>query len=121
ANAYQNDKLANIVIAGLDKVTIGMTDAEKTAVKGFAKTVKAIDLMFVIQTTDLTGAVLDVPENATDPIPPLATKAAVLTRILQLLDEGYADLGTAGTTAFPIAFPAGFAGFNTPVTFRYFN
>src|SRR4030095_7616167 len=51
AGPYANDKLANIVMKGLDKVT-GMTDAEKSAVKGFAKTVKAIDLMFVIQTTD---------------------------------------------------------------------
>jgi hypothetical protein len=120
ANAYQNDKLANIVIAGLDKVTIGMTDAEKTAVKGFAKTVKAIDLMYVIQTTDQTGAVLDVPESPTDPIPPVATRAAVYTRIIQLLDDGYADLGNGGAS-FPFTFPAGYTGFTTPTSFRFFN
>ena len=44
ATPYANDKLANIVIKGLTTVT-GMTDPEKAAVKGFAETVKAIDLI----------------------------------------------------------------------------
>ena len=72
----------------------GYTDAEKSAIKGFVKTVKAVDLMYVIETTDVTGAVLDVPANVTDPIPSVSTKAQVYARIFQLLDDGYADLAS---------------------------
>jgi hypothetical protein len=119
ASSYSNDKMANLIIAGVDN-TPGMTDAEKAAVKGFAKTIKAADLMYVIQTTDQTGAVLDVPSQPSDPIPSVATKAQVNTRILQLLDDGFTDLGNGGSS-FPFAFPAGFTGFTTPASFKYFN
>src|ERR1041385_4298880 len=44
SSSYANDKLANIILKGLPAAT-GMTDPEKSAVKGFAETVKAIDLM----------------------------------------------------------------------------
>ena len=121
ANSYANDKLANLVIAGVDKVVPALTAPQVSAVKGFAKTVKAIDLMFVIQTTDVTGAVLDVPANVTDSIPSVHSKAEVYARIFQLLDDAKTDLTNAGSTAFPFTFPAGFNGFTTPATFLTLN
>lgn len=130
-STYQNNKLADIVIKALD-VVAGMTDPEKAAVRGFAKTVKAVDLMYTILTTDLTGAVLNVPASTSDSIPPVASRDAVYAQIITWLDEGYTELGNAGTT-FPFTFPAGLKGdvnfngtgssgsFNTPANFRQFN
>ena len=58
--SYQNDKQANLVLAALNTVT-GMSDQEKEASRGFIQTIKAIDLLYVIQTSDQAGAILDVP------------------------------------------------------------
>jgi hypothetical protein len=121
ANPYANDLLANLVLKGVGNVTPSMRADTAAAVTGFVRTIKAIDLMFVIQTTDQTGAVLDVPAHVTDPIGTVANKAAVYTHILNLLDSGYADLTTAGSAGFPFTLSAGFNGFNTPGTFKYFN
>lgn len=132
SSTYANNKLADIVIKAMD-VVVGMTDAEKSAVKGFAKTVKAIDLMYTILTTDQTGAVLDAPASPSDPIPAVATRAAVYTQIITWLDAGLADLNAAGGASFPFTFTAGLKGdasftgtsssgsFNTPANFRQVN
>ncbi len=116
---YQNNKQADIVIQGLTTVT-GMTAAEKEGVAGIAQTVKAIDLMFTIQTTDQTGAVLEVPALPTSPVPPLATAAQAYATILARLDSANTHLAAAGTS-FPISFPAGYTGFTTPANFIKFN
>src|SRR2546427_2215991 len=119
ANSYTNDLEANVIVRALDNA-VGFTDAEKEGIRGFAQTIKAIDLLFVIQTTDQTGAVVDVPSDPTSPPPPIAAKAAVYTRILALLDSAQAHLNAAGTKL-PVTFSAGFAGFTSPSTFLQFN
>lgn len=118
---YQNIRQADIVIAALAGNIVGLTAANKEAIAGLAQTVKAISLMFTIQTTDQTGAVLEVPTDPkTSPVPPLASRQDVYARIFSLLDSGNVRLA-AGGSSFPITFPAGFAGFNTPATFQRFN
>jgi len=116
---YQNNKQADIVIAGVPSVAT-LTAAEKDGIVGIAQTVKAIDLMFTIQTTDQVGAVLEVPASPMDPVPALATRAQAYATILARLDSANTKLGTAGTT-FPITFPAGYAGFTTPAAFAKLN
>jgi len=119
ASSYAAIKLANIVIEALP-TAVGFTSQEKAGVQGFAQTIKAIDLLFVIQTTDQTGAVLEVPDDPTSAPPNIATTAQVYARILALLDSAQTFLQNAGATL-PINFSAGFAGFTTPSTFLQFN
>ncbi|MBI4501935.1 MAG: hypothetical protein HY700_12345 [Gemmatimonadetes bacterium] len=116
---YSNNKQADLILTALGTVA-GFTAAQKEGIAGIAQTVKAVDLMYTIQTTDQTGAALEVPANPTDPVPPLASRAQVYARIFSLLDSANAHLAAAGTS-FPIVFPAGFAGFTTPANFAKFN
>lgn len=115
---YANIRNANILLGALDRVA-GMTDAEKEATRGFAKTMQALDFLLVINTRDLSGAPIEVGGTIRD-AGPFVGKAQVLGHVIQLLDEARVHL-LAGGTSFPFAFSAGFAGFNTPATFLTFN
>jgi hypothetical protein len=119
AGPYRNIKLANLVLEPLDRV-VGLTDAEKEGIRGFAKTVKAVELLKVIRGTDVYGALLDAAENATDPPEEIASKDAVYTEIFKLLDEAKVHLQGAGET-FRLNLGPGFVGLDTPPTFLQFN
>lgn len=118
-NRYANIRAANIVLDAVEKVD-AFTDEEKAGIRGFARTIQAHDLLLVINTRDTFGAPIDVNLAPTAEPAPIATKADVYARIVQLLDDGRTDLGSAGSTfAFPLS--EGFVGFNTPATFITFN
>ena len=119
ANPYRNIRNANILLGAVDQVS-GMSDAQKSAVRGFAKTIQALDYLNVINTRDDLGAPLDVNIGPTAPPAAIVGKAAVFTQISALLDDGLTAL-TAGGTAFPFSLSPGFANFNTPATFAKFN
>jgi hypothetical protein len=119
AAPYRNIRNANILLGALTTV-VGMTTAQKAAVEGYAKTIQALDYLNVINTRDDLGAPLDVNIGPTEAPAPIVAKAAVLTYISTLLDEGLTQLN-AGGTAFPFALSPGFAGFDSTATFAEFN
>ena len=51
---YANIRSENTVLAAVDKVA-GMSDQEKNGLRGFAKTLQALDLLWVINTRDVNG------------------------------------------------------------------
>ena len=116
---YRNILNANVVLAATDRVP-AVSDPEKEAVRGFAKTIQAFDFLKVIVTRDANGAPIDVGIDLTAPPVAIVTKAAVFAHIVQLLDDAQTHLQAAGS-AFPFPLPAGFAGFDTPSTFLQFN
>ncbi len=118
-SSYRNIKQANAVLHALD-TTAGFTDAEKEALRGFAKTLMALDFLVIIDMVDESGAAIDVDRDVTADPAPIVNKAAVYTQILKLLDEAKVHLGKAGTR-FPMLITDGFAGFDTPLTFLMFN
>lgn len=119
ADPYRNIRSANILLEAVDGVT-AWTDAQKEAVRGFAKTIQAYDFLQVIVTRDTFGSPIDVAIDPTEPPAPIATKAQVYARIASLLDEAKGHL-QAGGNAFPFPLTSGFAGFNTPTTFLRVN
>ncbi|HMI47767.1 MAG TPA: RagB/SusD family nutrient uptake outer membrane protein, partial [Gemmatimonadaceae bacterium] len=119
AAPYRNIRNANILLGAVDKV-IGMSDLQKSAVRGFAETIQALDYLNVINTRDDLGAPIDVNIGPTDDPAPIVTKAAVLTEIVRLLDDGLTKIN-AGGTAFPFVLSPGFADFATPTEFAKFN
>lgn len=84
---------------------------------GFAKTIKAYNLLMIINVQDENGARLNYDGNINEDV---ATKAEVFAEIKSLLNEGYSDLGNAGNS-FSFSLSSGFAGFDTPSTFAEFN
>jgi len=122
---YENLRVADIVLAGVDAVeTTELSEAEKNAVRGFVKTWKALDLMVIAVTRDdncdgTIGCPIEV-EDDPEGLAPAVTIDAVYDEIESLLDEGFSDLQSAGSS-FPFALHAGFSGFDTPATFAEFN
>lgn len=121
AAPYANLRLASIVIRALDKVPAGeLPDPDKAAIRGFTKTIEALDLLRVIVTHDTNGAVIDTDRDLTQDLPPIASKGETYAKITGLLDDAVTDLDAAGD-AFPFLLSDGYAGFDTPKTFRKFN
>ncbi len=119
AQRYANIRTGNTLLAAVDKV-VGMSDQQKDGVRGFAKTLQALDLLWVINTRDANGAVIDADLPPTAPPGEVVTKAQTFDRIVALLEDGRTDLSNAGPSfSFPLS--SGFDDFNTPATFIKFN
>lgn len=116
---YANIRNANIVLGAVDRVA-GFTEPEKEAIRGFAKTIQAHDFLLVINTRDTNGAPIDVNRPRGE-LAPIESKAEVMARIVQLLDEGRTHLQAAGAAEFPFALSSGLDGFDTPATFLRVN
>ncbi len=108
---------ANLTISACDN-TSSVTDAEKAAYKGVANTFKGLAYLYMLNVQYQNGIRLDI----TDPLNPSKPVSydASLAGIAGFLDEGAAQLDAAGAT-FPFTMPTGYAGFNTPATFKQFN
>lgn len=119
ADSYANIRNGNIVLNAVEVVP-GVTDTEKEAIRGFTKTIQALDFLNVIVTRQDNGAPIDVDRDPTAEPAPIATEAEVYTHIAALLNEGRTHLA-AGGAEFPFQLGSGFAGFDTPATFARFN
>ena len=119
AGPYRNIRNANLVLGAVETV-VGMSPEQKAAVRGFAKTIQALDYLHVINTRDDLGAPLDVNIDPIAAPAPIVTKAEIFAHISSLLDQAQTDL-QGGGTAFPFSLSPGFAGFNTPATFVKVN
>ncbi|MBA2564111.1 MAG: RagB/SusD family nutrient uptake outer membrane protein, partial [Gemmatimonadetes bacterium] len=115
---YAAIRNANVLLDAMDRAT-QITDAQKEAVRGYAKTLAALNLLLVINTHDVNGAPIDVNLPIGE-LAPIVGKDAVFDRIATLLEEARGHL-QAGGDAFPFTLPSGFDGFDTPGTFLSFN
>jgi starch-binding outer membrane protein, SusD/RagB family len=119
AGPYANIRLANTVLTAVEKVP-ELSASDKAGVRGFAKTMKALDLLEVINTRDDIGAVIDTDHPIDGPLGAIVSKDAVLAEIGKLLDEGATELSAAGEE-FVFKLSSGYDGFDDPMTFRTFN
>ncbi len=115
---YANIRDANYLLDALPRV-VGLADADKFAVQGFAQTMMALDFLKLINTHDLNGAAIDV-DLPLGQVAPIVGRNAVFARIAKLLDDGAANLAKAGPT-FPFPLGNGFNNFSTPGAFLLVN
>ncbi len=116
---YRNLRGANILLNSLETAQ-GFSAAELDAIRGFAKTIQAYDLLMVINTRDTNGAVIDTDRPLDADPAPIVAKDQVFTAITSLLGEARGNLQSGGTS-FPFGLSSGFDGFDTPATFMMFN
>jgi hypothetical protein len=114
---YQNQRNTVQLIEVADAT--GLSAAEKSAVSGFAKTFRALELTYVILTRDTLGAPVDIPADPNSPAP-FVSRDSVYSFISGTLDDAAKDL-QAGGSEFPFELTSGFAGFDTPASFLQFN
>lgn len=115
---YANIRNANTVLGALEKVS-GIIDADKEAIRGFAKTMQALDFLVIVTTRDTNGGPIDVGGDYSQ-LAPIVSKEQLLAHISTLLDESKTHLAAAGEE-FPFPLSSGYEGFDTPATFVKFN
>ena len=100
-----------------------LDSARKEAARGFAQTMEAIELHYIIAQRHNYGAVVQLND---DPrvLAPFVSRDSVLNYIVARLNEGRTHLLAADTAAFSFTLHSGFTTngtFNTPSTFLQFN
>ncbi|HEU4885528.1 MAG TPA: RagB/SusD family nutrient uptake outer membrane protein [Longimicrobium sp.] len=119
---YRNIRTANILIRALDHANIALPAADEAAIRGFARTIQALDYMQILVTREEIPVMVDIAlDSITNPAP-IVSRAEAMAFISTLLDQGRTDLTAAGAE-FPFAMPSGITqfGFDTPAQFIKFN
>ncbi len=125
---YQHIRSVNVYLAALatakdisvDPVQ-GLSAAEKAGSRGVANTLKALALLYLIETRAQLGAPVDVDLPLTAAPAPFVSEDSVYGYIVGLLNNASSDLTTAGATRFPFTIPPGLSAFGTPAGFLKVN
>ncbi len=119
---FRDIRAANTILQIIPSIpaTEGVTDQQKTAIKGMVRTMKAIDYYKALEYRDTLGVPIAVEPPLGSALGPIVCKTKVLAYISSLLDSANTDLA-AGGSSFGVELPPGFAGFDTPATFALFN
>jgi len=97
-----------------------LSDQQKAATRGFANTMRALDMWYAITLRDTLGMPVEIRPNPNDQAP-FVSRDSVYKTISAMLDGAKADLTAAGSIDFPFSLHEGFAGFDKPATFLKFN
>jgi hypothetical protein len=119
AEPYAAIRSANDLLAVIGTAS-ALTAEEQSAVRGYAHTLQAYNLIIVLDSHTQDQIPVDVSTDVTAPPAPLVTNAEAWNHVIALLDNSVTELQTGGA-AFPFPLPSGFNGFNTPATFVLFN
>ncbi len=114
AARYRVVKNCNTLIQAANNSTL-ITDAQKKGYIGFARTIKAYQLLLNLNLTYLNGIRVDVADP--NHLGPFVTYTNGLAAISSLLDSAKTDFSTAAVT-FPLA---GFTGFDDAAGLMKFN
>ena len=96
-----------------------LTAAQKSAAKGFAKTFRGIEVLYLLSTRDSIGIPVEI-DVVTNKAKPFVSRDSAYKFGIATLNEAAADLA-AGGAAFPFALPSGFSPFSTPANFLKLN
>ena len=118
ASAYRGVRNANNLIVATENSQASLTDAEKNAIYGYAKTIKAYELLLELNRQYQNGIRIDVVDP--DNLGPFLSYEESLAALASLLDEADSNLANGGD-AFPFDLSTGFSGFDTPATMQMFN
>lgn len=96
--------------------------ADQDAVRGFAETMQAYEFLMVVMARSQDSIPVAVDQPLTASPAPFVSNDSAFGYVSALLDAADGHLASGGTT-FPagVSLPSGFAGFDTPATFRKFN
>jgi hypothetical protein len=93
--------------------------AQGSAANGFAHTMEALQLLYLVNTRHDLGIPVDVYDDATQ-LAPFVSRDSALAYITGRLEQGKTELLAGGTT-FPFTLHAGYAGFTTPANYLRVN
>lgn len=116
---YAAIKAVNLILTGLDNTTSDFSAAELAGARGVLNTLKAHQLLMVLNNQAENGIRLDVTDP--DNLGPFVSNTEALTAIADLLSQASSDLATGGD-AIPFSLTSGyqvpFAEFNKALAAR---
>lgn len=120
ATPYQTIKQAEVLIASAQN-TSSISEQEKNAIMGFAKTIEGYQFMIAANGQYQNGIRIDIKDEQNPG--PFVSYTEALAHIQKVLDEGNQALANAGTGNFPFRLTAGFTGtgFGTIASLRQLN
>lgn len=118
AARYSTVKDINLVLEGLENTTADFSESEKAAIRGFVNTIKAHELLIVLNIMFQNGIRVDVADP--DNLGPFINYTEALSFLEGLLSTAASDLSNGGSS-FPFVLNSGFEGFTTPASFLGFN
>ena len=118
AARYATVRDCNLILEGLVNTTADFTEAEIAASRGLVNTLKAHELLMVLNMLYENGIRTDVDDP--DNLGAFVGYSETLGLLSDMLATAATDL-SAGGSSFPFAIPGGFAGMDTPATFVQFN
>jgi hypothetical protein len=104
--------------------TAQLPDSEKSAVRGFVRTIQALSFLNVLSAHIQDSIPIDVNRSIDQPLAPFVRNDSGYKAVIAILDSARADLLAAGSPAgaiFPFDPGPGFTGFKTPATFLRVN
>ena len=115
ASRYATVKECNLLLEGLQNTTADFTDAERAAIRGFANTIKAYELLTVLGMQYENGIRTEVsdPNN----LGPFESYDDALSTIIDLLNSAAADLALGGDVS-PNTLGVSYYEFNRAITAR---
>lgn len=117
---YSNLRAIYSLLGVVDSIPAAVySTQQKSAAQGFAHTMEALELSYVILSRDSLGAPVQIQADLRA-LSPFVSRDSVYNYIAGELDRAKTEL-TGGGAAFPFTLTAGFAGFNTPTSFLKFN
>ncbi|WP_339711453.1 RagB/SusD family nutrient uptake outer membrane protein [uncultured Kriegella sp.] len=118
AARYATVRDCNLILEGLVNTTADFTEAEIAASRGLVNTLKAHELLMVLNMLYENG----IRTNVEDPdnLGAFTGYSETLALLTDMLTTAVTDLSAGGST-FPFAIPSGFSGMDTPSTFIQFN
>jgi len=118
AARYATVKDLNLLLTGLENTTADFSAEEIAATRGFANTIKAHELLMLINQQYNNGIRIDVSDP--DNLGPFVDLNGSLTAVFELLSSSASDLLNGGNQ-FPFSIPSGFAIASSPEEFLKFN
>jgi hypothetical protein len=117
---YTTLRAISELVGAVDDSPAGvLTTQQQSAVKGFAHTLEALELSYLISSRDSLGIPVEIKTNAAD-LAPFVSRDSAYNYIVARLELARTEL-QAGGSAFPVKLNSGFAPFSTPTTFLKFN
>ncbi len=113
----------NLQLALPSAAATQLSNAEKSAMNGFLRTMKALDYLRLIELRDTVG--IPIQTDNPDEVTPVRCKEAVQAMISAVLDSALTDLQAAGSISFPFTMPSGWTShgrnYSTVPNFILFN
>jgi hypothetical protein len=104
----------------VDSVPAGvLTTQQQSAARGFAHTMEALQLSYLISSRDSLGIPVQIMSNPAD-LAPFVSRDSAYNYIIARLDLAKTELA-AGGAAFPVKLNTGFTPYSTPATFLKLN